>query len=116
MFSRFKRFVEHDVDVEMPALLERIQAAAEVYRSFTEGASNLTGDTDRVGMFAYRTGTLDSDVFKSVVLVLLDPEQPALPVGELHRALETIESWLVRRMLVRATTNSYGKLAVVSIW
>jgi Protein of unknown function (DUF1524) len=62
-------------------------------------------------MFAYRTATLDSDVFKPALLLLLDPEQQAIPPQQLHRALESLEGWLVRRMLVRGSINGYNKLA-----
>lgn len=111
VFTRFKRFVQADSLSGMPVLLERLRRSANVYRSFIEASTNLTGSIDRIGMFAYRTATLDSDVFKPVLLLLLDPEQPAIPTEQLHKALESLESWLVRRMLVRGNTNGYNKLA-----
>jgi Protein of unknown function DUF262/Protein of unknown function (DUF1524)/Restriction Enzyme Adenine Methylase Associated len=111
VFTRFKRFVQADSLAGMPALLERLRRSANVYRSFIETSDNLAGSIDRIGMFAYRTATLDSDVFKPALLLLLDPEQQAIPPQQLHRALESLEGWLVRRMLVRGSTNGYNKLA-----
>jgi hypothetical protein len=46
----------------------------------------------------------------SLVLYLLDPEQPAIPQHQLNKALDVLESWMVRRMLVRATTKGYNQI------
>ena len=61
-------------------------------------------------MFGYRTGVLESEVIKPLVLCLLDPEQPPVPEAQLVKALDVVESWMVRRMLVRATTKSYNQV------
>lgn len=79
--------------------------------TFVEAAANFTGPVDRVGLFAYRTSTLESEVFKPLILLLLDPEQPPVPAAQIHKALDVLESWLVRRMLVRASTSSYTQVA-----
>lgn len=111
VFSRFKRYADDEAGVPMADLLDQIRRAAAVYRSFAEAASNLTGPTDRLGLFAYRTSTLESEVFKPVILMLLDPEERRLEDEDISRSFDTIESWLVRRMLVRATTNAYNKVS-----
>jgi len=111
VFSRFKRYVDDDAGVSMATLLEQLQRAAVVYRSFVEAAGNSAGPLDRLGLFAYRTGMLESEVFKPLILLLLDPEQPPVPDLQLRKALQSLESWLVRRMLVRATTNAYNQVA-----
>lgn len=76
VFARFKLYADHQSDTPMPQLLERLRRSAVVYRSFVEAAGNLTGPIDRLGLFAYRTSTLESDVFKPLILLLFDPEQP----------------------------------------
>jgi hypothetical protein len=53
---------------------------------------------------------LESEVIKPLVLCLLDPEQPPVPEGQLVKALDVVESWMVRRMLVRATTKNYNQV------
>jgi hypothetical protein len=110
VFSRFKRFADHEAGRAMPHLVGQVHRAAAVYRSFTEGAS-AKNPIDRLQLFAYRTSTLESEVFKPVVLWLLDPEAEPIPEPQLWKALESLESWLVRRMLVRAQTNSYAQIA-----
>src|SRR5207249_435125 len=41
---------------------------------------------------------------------LLDPEEPTIPDVQLVKALDVVESWMVRRMLVRATTKNYNQV------
>jgi hypothetical protein len=61
--------------------------------------------------FAYRIKAMERDVMKSALLALLDPEQPPVPHGVIDSTLDIVESWLTRRMLVRATTKSYNQVA-----
>ena len=53
---------------------------------------------------------LESEVIKPLVLCLLDPEEPPIPEAQLVKALDVVESWMVRRMLVRATTKNYNQV------
>jgi Protein of unknown function DUF262/Protein of unknown function (DUF1524)/Restriction Enzyme Adenine Methylase Associated len=110
VFDRFKRFADHDASLPMVRLLEQLRVAAGVYRHFVTSASTHTGPIDRLGLFGYRTGVLESEVIKPLVLCLLDPEEPAIPETQFIKALNVIESWMVRRMLVRATTKNYNQV------
>lgn len=110
VFGRFKHHADIEADVPMPELVEQIGRASRVYREFIEGTT-ANNPIDRLQLFAYRTSTLESEVFKPVVLWLLDPEQEPVPDAQVAKALEVLESWLVRRMLVRATTSSYTQIA-----
>lgn len=111
VFSRFKHYSDFESGVPMAEMIEEIDRASAVYRSFIEAANNKAGPMDRLGLFAYRVTTLESEVFKPVVLWLLDPEQAPLEDQQLRKALDVIESWLVRRMLVRTSTSSYTQVA-----
>ena len=53
---------------------------------------------------------LESEVIKPFVLCLLDPEEPPIPDAQFVKALDVVESWMVRRMLVRATTKNYNQV------
>ena len=110
VFSRFKTFAEHEVEVPMDRLLQQMCRAAAVYRGVTEAADKLEDRIDRIDLFAYRIKAMESDVMKSVLLSLLDPERPATPPAVINATLDVIESWLTRRMLVRATTKSYTQV------
>lgn len=110
VFYRFKTYADFDSGLHMRDVLGQIDRAAQVYRAFVNDAGTLAGPLDRLGMFAYRTGVLESEVVKPLVLYLLDPEEPVIPAEQLTKALEVVESWLVRRMLVRATSKSYTQV------
>jgi hypothetical protein len=58
VFDRFKRYANHEANVPMNGLLERVRAASETYKKFITAASTLTGPVDRLGLFGYRTGSL----------------------------------------------------------
>lgn len=109
VFQRFKRFAD-DAGVPMAVLLERMHRASVVYRRFLDSTAVPGSQVTRLGLFGYRTGVLESEVVKPLVLTLLDPELPAVPENQLEKALEVIESWMVRRMLVRATTKNYNMI------
>lgn len=108
VFNQFKRFAD-DSGVSMTELLKQIHVAAKVYRQFITAASTLVGPVDRLGLFGYRTGVLESEVIKPLVLCLLDPQELPIPELQLNKALDVIESWMVRRMIVRATTKAYNQ-------
>ncbi|MHB1327678.1 MAG: GmrSD restriction endonuclease domain-containing protein [Gemmatimonadales bacterium] len=117
VFSRFKSFADHEAGLSMIALLQEIDRAAKIYLHFTEQAEVLDGPLDRVGLFAYRIKTLESEVIKPVLLALLDHQAGPLPKAQVDKSLDVLESWLARRMLIRATGKSYTKIMaeVVSV-
>ncbi|HEV7280250.1 MAG TPA: DUF262 domain-containing protein [Pirellulaceae bacterium] len=106
VFTRFKRYAM-DSRTPMPALLRELAQASQVYRRFIEGGNKLSGPIDRVELFAYRTGVMESEVIKPLLLYLYDPQLPPISTSQLEKSLRVIESWMVRRMIVRATTKSY---------
>jgi hypothetical protein len=109
VFSRFKRFAT-DASLPMEDLLKQLNRASKVYRDFIQSGSATGSSIDRLGLFAYRTGVLESEVVKPLLLFLLDPELGAIPKVQFEKSLCVIESWMVRRMLVRATTKSYNQI------
>ena len=117
VFSRFKAYADYQAGHPMLDLLQEIHRAAAIYREFTEKAEMLDGPLDRVGLFAYRVKTLESEVIKPVLLALLDHKAGPLPQEQIDTALDVLESWLARRMLIRATAKSYNKIMaeVVSV-
>ena len=109
VFTRFKRYVD-EVEKPMAALLAEIHRAAKVYRDFVEGAEITHGPLTNLQLFSYRTSMLESEVIKPLVLYLLDPEQLPVPAEQLEKTWTVLESWMVRRMLVRATTKNYNQI------
>jgi hypothetical protein len=107
VFARFKSYCTFDAPEPMVKVLGAIDRAAGVYRKFIEDSSHPNGPIDRVALFGYRTGVLESEVIKPLILWLLHPELRPIDTAQLGKSLDAIESWMVRRMLVRATTKSY---------
>ncbi|WP_334153808.1 GmrSD restriction endonuclease domain-containing protein [Tepidimonas sp.] len=117
VFSRFKEYADHQSGHPMLDLLKEIHRAATIYREFTEKAQVLDGPLDRVGLFVYRVKALESEIIKPVLLALLDHKSGPLPQKQIDTTLDVLESWLMRRMLIRATAKSYNKIMaeVVSV-
>lgn len=117
VFSGFKAYADYQAGNPMLELLQEIHRAAAIYRGFTEKAEVLDGPLDRVGLFAYRVKTLESEVVKPVLLALLDHKAGSLPQEQIETALDILESWLARRMLIRATSKGYNRIMaeVVSV-
>lgn len=117
VFSRFKAYADYQAGHQMLDLLLEISRAAAIYRDFAERADVLDGPLDRVGLFAYRVTTLESEVIKPVVLSLLDHASGPLSREQIDISLDVLESWLARRMLIRATAKSNNKIMadVVSV-
>lgn len=110
VFSRFKQYADHEANCTMAQLVPEIAAASRVYRRFVESAGNLDGRIDELGLFAYRSSVLESEVVKPIVVHLLDPALPAVPEEQVAKGLAALESWLVRRMLIRSSTKSYTQM------
>lgn len=81
MFSRFKAYADYQAGQPMVELLQQIDRAATIYRNFTEKAEVLDGPLDRLGLFAYRMKTLESEVIKPVLLALLRPQGRSAAAG-----------------------------------
>lgn len=110
VFSRFKRYTDFESGAAMADMLQQLHHAAATYRSFVEASTSVGGPIDRTGLFAYRTSVLESEVIKPLVLFLLDANQEEIPGHQIIKALTVTESWLVRRMIVRATSKSYTQV------
>jgi hypothetical protein len=111
VFNEFKRFTAESA-LSMSLLLERIHGISQQYKRFVPLLVPLTGPLDRLNLFVYRTGVLESEVIKPILIELYDPLQPAIPVDQLTKALDVLESWMVRRALVRATTKNYNQVII----
>lgn len=110
VFSGFKSYADFQTGRSMPELLSEIHRAAGIYRQFTESGTVMEGDLDRSGLFSYRAKALESEVIKPVVLAILDHEQGPISPDQVKEAFGILESWLARRMLVRATSKAYNKI------
>lgn len=111
VFGQFKRFVT-DGELPVEELLPALHRASEVYKNFSDAAAQSTGELNRLELFVYRTLSMDSQVVRPLVMWLVDPDRTPIPTEQLNKALIAIESWLVRRAIVRATTNNYNRVVI----
>lgn len=108
VFSRFKTFATHECGLEMKELLRQVHVAAKAYEEYTLGAEKLEGNATPLELFSYRMTVLDTDSIKPFILVLIDPELPKISEEQIAKALNALESFLIRRMIVSATTKNYN--------
>lgn len=107
VFSRFKRFAT-DESAAIQDLLPRISRTAAVYQEFSEKAAAPTGELSRLEMFVYRLGVLNYETVKPFILWLTDPDRPPIVQDQFDKALDSLESWFVRRVLTKGSSNSYN--------
>ena len=110
VFQRFKQFVNDYEAGPMEDLLKQVHAAAKIYERFVANAEVRTGAIERLGLFGYRTSVLESEVIKPLILYLLDDNDVSISKDQIEKALTVMESWMVRRMLIRATTKNYNQV------
>ena len=107
VFSRFKTFATHECGLEMRELLRQVHSAAKAYEEYILGAEKLEGNATPLELFSYRMSVLDTDSVKPLILYLIDPELPKISDEQLLMALQAIESYVIRRMVMSATTTTY---------
>lgn len=111
VFTQFK-FYMNTVAKDVRVLLPQIRAAADRYREIIEGSERLNGPLSRVELFGYRVGTLDSEVARPLLIWLEEPEQSAMPDADRVKILDIVESWFVRRALLKASSQGSNRFIV----
>lgn len=109
VFTRFKTYAEFESGKDMLSLLKSLHAAAQVYREFELLAKSEDAPHWKAH-FSYRLAVMELDTIRPIVIALTDPEFDKVDDRELRSCFSVLESWLVRRMLVRATTKAYNKI------
>lgn len=108
VFTEFRDSIVNKPGMDIGALFEQIAADAEVHR----GWENLPS-TSAAGQFFYRVlHAMDTQVVAPVFLWLTKHDETLMPVSQRDAALSAIESWLVRRALVRATTKDHNNAMI----
>lgn len=108
-FTRFKHFVDHETDQPMSALLGRIQDQAATYRQWLERADDPHADLSVVEMCVYRTQSVEVEAIKPVQIWLHEPGR-ALDPATIDAATRVVESWVMRRALLRLPTSGLGRV------
>jgi hypothetical protein len=108
-FTRFKHYVEHEAGKSMAALLTVIKVQAEQYQAWTITAAVPHADLDRVVLSVYRAQSADIEALKPVLLWLTEPGSPYTS-STVDGVVAHVESWFVRRMLLRLPLGDLGRV------
>jgi hypothetical protein len=106
-FTRFKHFVEHESKQKMIDLLRAIKVQAEQYEAWTRSAADPDRNLTVTEMNVYRMQANGIELLKPVLLWLHEPGR-GLPQPVVDRVIGLVESWVVRRSLLRLTTSNLG--------
>lgn len=110
VFDRFKVYVEEETNLSTLDVLKQIHGIATMYEKIIEASEKPEGALTTVERFVYRVNAMDTETVKPVLLHLLDPSLPALSSDEINKAVMALESWLVRRAVIRATSKNFNKM------
>lgn len=108
-FSRFKQYVEHDSTVPIADLLPLLHQQAVTYQEWIEHAAQPEGDLAVVPLAVYRTQAVGLELLKPVLIWLHDPQRP-VPPEQVDVVVRAVESWLMRRALLRLSMGSLGRV------
>jgi len=111
VFTEFKKYLDDEVN-SVETLLMNIRASADIYQGLLEKAEDKYSPMSNLEMFVYRTGELQSEITKPLLIWLTDPSLPPLTEEELNKGLAAVESWLVRRTLVREKSAGQNRFMV----
>lgn len=110
VFLRFKTYAENESGITILELLKQIHDVAVVYQTHSVAAQSQNNDLGPVDLFFYRAQVMEVEVVKSLVVYLLDPSLPKLSLDAIVSSLTHIESWLVRRSLLRMNAKAMNRL------
>lgn len=111
LFAQFKGYVSES-GIELATLLPDIKTAADRYRFLVEGSQAENGPLTRAQWFSYRVGTLDSEVVRPLMIWLDEAPQADVSDDDKTSILKSLESWFVRRAIVKAPSQGSNRFIV----
>jgi len=111
-FTRFKQFVEdfeRTAKATVAALLPEIRAEADAYEAWTERSKEPDRQLTRPELAFYRMRASDSELLKPLLLWLHRPGRN-LPAEVIDRVIGIVESWHIRRQLLRLNLGDMGRV------
>jgi len=111
-FTRFKQYVEQaDLDngQKVADLLPLIRRQADRYEAWTVAADDGDRQLNRVELAVYRMKASDSELLKPVLIWLHEPGRE-VPADVINCVASIVESWLVRRQILRLSIGDMGRI------
>lgn len=104
LFPAFRKFLDR-TDLDTEEMLQNIDYYASIYEQLTDA------DRDsREGIFFHRLDVLDTTTPYPVLLWMFGRQE--ISDDQRRKAIEAIESWLMRRMLCRLTSKNYNNIFI----
>lgn len=104
LFPAFRKFLDR-TELSTEEILQNFDYYASIYEQLTEPDRQ-----SREGIFLHRLDVLDTTTPFPVLLWIFGQED--IPAAQREKAIEAIESWLMRRMLCRLTTKNYNNIFI----
>ncbi|GAA1645167.1 DUF262 domain-containing protein [Brevibacterium sanguinis] len=111
VFTQFKHYVNTS-STDVSALLPQIKRAADRYRGIIDRSHDPNGTLSRIELFSYRVGLLDSEIARPLLIWLDEPEQESITLTDREQILSMLESWFVRRALVKASSQGTNRFII----
>ncbi|WP_340699131.1 GmrSD restriction endonuclease domain-containing protein [Cellulosimicrobium funkei] len=108
-FTLFKYYVEHESLQKMSELLATIKQQADQYEAWTHAADEPDRDLSVVEMCVYRMKVTGIEALKPILLWLHEPGR-SIPASVIDQVVVMVESWLMRRLLLRLSLSSMGRV------
>ncbi|MCE0539882.1 DUF262 domain-containing protein [Kineosporia rhizophila] len=108
-FARFKHHLEYEAKASMFDLLTVIRTQANQYETWTKNATDPDRDLDPLEMAFYRMQAAQTEALKPALLWLTEPAG-AYPEPVVRRVVRSLESWLMRRLMLRLTSADHGRV------
>ncbi|WP_082533962.1 DUF262 domain-containing protein [Marmoricola sp. Leaf446] len=107
-FIRFKHHVDHEAGSSMSELLQIIKKQAGAYASWQINADDTTRALTVPERAFYRMQAAGVELLKPIVIWLHDPSLD-IPAATADKVTEMVESWVVRRQILRLTSANLGR-------
>lgn len=104
LFPAFRKFLDR-TELNTEEVLQDIDYYASIYEKISS-----PGRGSREEIFFHRLDVLDTTTPYPVLLYIFGQED--VPSDQRVKAIEAIESWLMRRMLCRLTSKNYNKIVI----
>ncbi|WP_248241711.1 GmrSD restriction endonuclease domain-containing protein [Microbacterium kunmingense] len=108
-FTRFKTYVEHESDTPLRTLLPVIRSQADLYEAWTRHSEQADRQLSPVEMCMYRMRSNSIEVLKPAMIWLHEPDL-GIAQHVADAVIAVLESWVMRRLLLRLTTSDLGRI------
>lgn len=111
-FTRFKQYVDdvaRDSGQTLADLLPLIRRQAETYELWTRAARDPDRQLNRVELAVYRMRASDTQLLTPLLLWLHTPGRE-IPDEVINHVTSVVESWVVRRQLMRLSIGDMGRV------